>query len=186
VYAAEPDPYCYPATSVLMNLLDLGDAGALEAFEADAVLRRGDEPLPDGDFTSSHLQGIHRHLFQDVYAWAGEFRTVRISKEASMFCYPENIDSQMVLLFGWLRDRDLLRGLSTQRTECHPPISRKQRAHTDDFLRPSRTRGGPSARSGGNATRDISCRDDRRLQQRRGGIAGRNPKDGIAFKGPPP
>ncbi|WP_188130344.1 hypothetical protein [Neomesorhizobium albiziae] len=36
------------------------------------------------------------------------------------------------------------------------------------------------------ATGNVSCRDDHRLQQRRGGIGGRNPKDDLAFKESPP
>ena len=31
-------------------------------------------------FDLDHLRAIHRHLFQDVYAWAGKIRTVEISK----------------------------------------------------------------------------------------------------------
>jgi hypothetical protein len=58
VYAAEPDPYCYPETSVLKNKLDLRIVDELEAFEADAITQRGDEPLPDGDLSSSHLRDI--------------------------------------------------------------------------------------------------------------------------------
>jgi cell filamentation protein len=48
VYDATPDPCCYPNSNVLINRLDLRDASALEAFEADAVILRGDEPLPAG------------------------------------------------------------------------------------------------------------------------------------------
>lgn len=56
-------------------------------------------------------RAVHRHLFQDVYAWAGRFRTIRISKGSSMFCYPENIPTEMDRLFGALRNQDELRGL---------------------------------------------------------------------------
>lgn len=56
-------------------------------------------------------RAVHRHLFQDVYSWAGRFRTVRISKGSSMFCYPENIPAAMDRLFRSLSDQDELRGL---------------------------------------------------------------------------
>ena len=111
MYAAGPDPYCYPETNVLKNRLDLRVADELESFEADAVTQRGDEPLPDGDLSSRHLCAIHHHLFQDVYEWAGKFRTVRISKGSSMFCYPEHIAAQMNMLFRWLEENDFLRDL---------------------------------------------------------------------------
>ena len=36
-------------------------------------------------------QGVLMRLDQDVYAWAGKDRTVRLSKGGSTFCYPEHI-----------------------------------------------------------------------------------------------
>lgn len=49
-----------------------------------------DEPFR-GDFDLPHLQAIHRHLFQDVYPWAGEIRTVGISKGGQGFLPPEHV-----------------------------------------------------------------------------------------------
>jgi cell filamentation protein len=54
---------------------------------------------------------VHRHLFQDVYAWAGKLRRVRIAKRDSMFCYPENIASELRRLFDQLRKDNYLRNL---------------------------------------------------------------------------
>jgi len=77
------DPYVYPETTVLRNLRDIRDAGQLSKFEAIATTRRTveleHEPV-QGRFDARHLQAIHRHIFQDVYEWAGDFRTVNISK----------------------------------------------------------------------------------------------------------
>ncbi len=67
-----------------------------------AALRSG-EPLPEGTFDPTHYCALHRHLFQDVYDWAGEYRTVRIAKGSAMFCYPEHISEQMELLFASLK-----------------------------------------------------------------------------------
>ena len=41
--------------------------------------------MPASDFDLAHLKAIHRHLFQDVYAWAGDVRTVEIAKGKSRF-----------------------------------------------------------------------------------------------------
>lgn len=81
------DPeYCYPPDcTVLRNRLDIGDAAALDAAERELVVMRLLEPVPEGDFDLDHLKAIHRHLFQDVYAWAGEVRTVEIAKGPSRF-----------------------------------------------------------------------------------------------------
>ena len=64
-----------------------------------------------GRFSVRHYRSIHWHLFRDVYAWAGRFRTIRIAKEQNMFCYPENIASEMKRVFAELRDARFLRGL---------------------------------------------------------------------------
>ena len=78
--------YCYPPDyTVLRNRLDIRDGPALEAAERELVAQRLLEPVPAGDFDLAHLKTIHRHLFQDVYAWAGEIRTVEIAKGESRF-----------------------------------------------------------------------------------------------------
>jgi cell filamentation protein len=96
-------PYCYPGSSVLRNRLDISDAEALEAFETEITAARAEEPLPVGRLSVAHYRAIHRHLFQDVYAWAGRFRTIRIAKDGNPFCFPEYIGPQMTALFADLR-----------------------------------------------------------------------------------
>jgi cell filamentation protein len=98
-YDSFDDPYCYSHTSVLKNKLDLQDYNDLEAFEHEAASARGEESLPTGAFVPAHYCAIHHHLFQDVYDWAGQYRTVRTAKGGDMFCYPEFIDGQMDALF---------------------------------------------------------------------------------------
>ncbi len=111
MYDAVEDPYCYPGTTVLRNRAGLRDQAQLDAFELDMTTQRAAEPLPSGRLGARHYMAIHRHLFGDVYPWAGRHRTVRIAKDGSAFAYPENIDREMARLFGWLRERHHLRGL---------------------------------------------------------------------------
>ncbi len=111
MYEAVDDPYCYPGTSVLKNRLDLRDQAQADAFEALITTQRADEPLPLDRLDVGAYSAIHRHLFQDVFDWAGEFRTIRIAKAGSMFCYPENIAREMHSLFDALANDDELRGL---------------------------------------------------------------------------
>jgi cell filamentation protein len=110
MYEAEADPYCYPATTVLINRAGLRDRADLEAFEAEMVSQRFREPLPPGRLTARHYCAIHRHLFQDVYAWAGKIRTVRIAKQGGAFCYPEHIEREMKRLFADLAAQEQFRG----------------------------------------------------------------------------
>jgi cell filamentation protein len=82
------DSYTYPDSEILKNKAYVRDQAALDAFEADAtairLLEIIEHPLP-GSFNLAHLQAIHHHLFQDVYDWAGQLRTVDISKGDSRF-----------------------------------------------------------------------------------------------------
>lgn len=114
MYAAENDPYCYPGTSVLQNLLGIEDAATLEEVETELTTARADEPLPDGLLDVAHFRAIHHHLFQDLYGWAGQTRTVRTSKGTSHFCYPENVDAQLGKLFAELAAANYLTGLSAE------------------------------------------------------------------------
>ena len=82
------DPYLYPGTNVLRNLRGLTDPKLLERFEARRTHRRLaeliDTPVPGG-FDVAHLKAIHRYIFRDVYEWAGQFRTVNVSKGGHLF-----------------------------------------------------------------------------------------------------
>lgn len=110
IYGTEDDPGHYPGTSVLANLLDIRDADELAAFEAEIVSARGEEPLPSGELSKAHYLAVHKHLFGDVYAWAGEPRTIRTGKGGNWFCYPEHIDSQLNALFRALKADNFLGG----------------------------------------------------------------------------
>jgi len=73
-YEVFDDPYCYKNTFVLKNRANLRDARRLEAFELEMSSLRAEEPLPRGRFGPAHYRAIHRHLFGDVYTWAGQDR----------------------------------------------------------------------------------------------------------------
>jgi cell filamentation protein len=111
MYDAVSDAYCYPGTTVLANRAGLRTQTDLDFFEEEATAQRFTEPLPVGSFDLRHLCAIHRHLFQDVYAWAGSLRTVRISKGGSAFCHPENLDRELARLFAELAKQKNLSGL---------------------------------------------------------------------------
>lgn len=103
MYDAVEDPYCYEGTTVLKNRLDLRSQLELGEFETEIVASRSEEALPDGPLDYQHYKSIHHHLFQDVYEWAGQERTVRISKGGNMFCFPDNIAAEATRLFEFLR-----------------------------------------------------------------------------------
>ncbi len=72
---------------------------SLQQVEASLVHRRLIQ-IEDlgitGRFDTAHLRGIHRHLFQDVFPWAGELRVVGLSKPGSApFAAPSFIASAL-------------------------------------------------------------------------------------------
>jgi cell filamentation protein len=107
------DPYVFPGTSVLRNLRGIRDASLLNEFEADATARRlvqlERQPIP-GAFDSAHLQAIHHRIFQDVHEWAGEFRTVNISKSGDPFAFSQHIASSLNRVFADLKSERRLEG----------------------------------------------------------------------------
>lgn len=99
-----PDSYKYvdhdyiytdPKTGILRNLADITDPDDLLFFESGAVAKRIQElyekPIKIKGVDS--LLSIHRHLFQDVYSWAGKSRKVEISKAGKQFFPTTHFDN---------------------------------------------------------------------------------------------
>ena len=84
----DPDySYTDPATGILRNLAGITNPDDLLFFESAAVTKRAQElsVQPVVIKNTQSLLAIHKHLFQDVYHWAGQKRTVEISKGGSQF-----------------------------------------------------------------------------------------------------
>jgi len=64
-----------------------------------------------GDFDFKHLKMIHEYLFQDLYEWAGEVRTVNITKN-NLFCLIQHIDSFADAIFSRIQRNNYLTGLT--------------------------------------------------------------------------
>lgn len=103
--------YRYPDSRVLRNKLDLRDASALAYAERMLVRQRMEEGCPTGDFDLPHLQDIHRHLFQDVYEWAGEIREVPLRKGSSQFFEPQRIGLAMQDIHARIKKQNYLSDL---------------------------------------------------------------------------
>ena len=114
------DPYLIPETSVLRNLVCATSTTELVVAEADLSFARALQLL---DFPVAatngleELKGIHLHLFQDVYDWAGQLRSVDVRKEApgAEFFMPWSyIESAAAIYFGDLVAERFLVGLSRE------------------------------------------------------------------------
>lgn len=115
MYGAHEDPYVYPDTHILKNIENIRDADLLAAFELEVVNVRSKFGVPTGKLNAAHYCQIHHHLFQDVYAWAGEYRSIRIAKGGNWFCFPEHIDTQTQTLFKALADDNHLKNLQPKK-----------------------------------------------------------------------
>jgi cell filamentation protein len=103
---SDPD-YCYPPDfRVLRNKLGIRDPRELDLWETEFVMERIAQGVPTGDFDLAHLRAIHRHLFQDLYEWAGELRTVEISKAGHQFQFRRFIETGMADIHRRLVQRD--------------------------------------------------------------------------------
>ena len=92
----DPDfTYTDPKTKLLRNLQDINDPDVLLFVESGAVTKRLQEfyehPIKINGIKS--LFEIHKHLFQDIYIWAGKKRTVEISKDGKQFFPTSHFDN---------------------------------------------------------------------------------------------
>jgi cell filamentation protein len=96
----QDERYCYPGSDVLINKLGLTDAAALEAAEIELTQARIDHYEPDfDDISLPALRALHFHLFQDLYDWAGELRTIDVSKGGTRFANVSRIEAEADKLF---------------------------------------------------------------------------------------
>jgi len=114
---SDREPYLDPVSGVLKNRLGSQDQAILEAAEADFVAARARNlvraPLK-GRFDLPHLQAIHRYMFGDLYEWAGQLRTVDISKGDNPFAHHAHIATAAATVFEKLERERHLVGLDSQ------------------------------------------------------------------------
>lgn len=116
------DPYIDPDTGILRNLIGATTSASFTTAESELVSIRFNEMLGQVTWhitgSLDDLKRIHRYLFQDVFPWAGNTRTVEIRKnvEGSAFFLPS---ANIVMGTTWaqqqLQQDNMLRGLSQQR-----------------------------------------------------------------------
>lgn len=115
VYAVAGSIYCYRNTSVLKNKFGIKDPVQLKELEADTTAVRQNElfskPI-SGRFTVNHLCRIHKHLFGDVYSFAGHFRREDIMKGTTRFLSHKEIKLKLSALLNELNLENYMQGLS--------------------------------------------------------------------------
>jgi len=115
-YSIDPiSANCYPGTMVLINKFDIRDDEKLNEVESVLSSARYAEWLNApkvATFDFGHYMTIHHFLFSDLYDWAGQIRTVNISKKGTRFTPAEDIESQAGSIFKRLKVHNEFKGLS--------------------------------------------------------------------------
>lgn len=109
------DKYCYPDTDTLINNYDIRLEGELATLERQITAIRiaeleQKEPQPNG-YNFKKLCDIHKHIFGNLYEWAGKPRTVDIQKDKTIFCRAAFIGSAADDIFSRLKKDNFLQHL---------------------------------------------------------------------------
>jgi len=105
----------YTGTTVLINKFGIREEEKLIQAEiaVTQIAIASWELSPKCDtFDFEHYRTIHKHLFLDLYDWAGQVRDVNISKKGTQFCPFDDIESLAGSIFTRLRKADYLRSLA--------------------------------------------------------------------------
>jgi len=92
------DDYFISGTNTLKNKLGIVNKEELSKKEIELSFERLVELENmnlDLDFDKTHLKFIHYYLFQDIYDWAGVYRTCYMSKGNSYFAAVNEIDYKL-------------------------------------------------------------------------------------------
>ena len=89
--------YLIEGTNILKNIPNIKNEEQLKEFEKEISTKRLAELVEhpiEGELDIDHLYKIHQYLFQDIYEWAGQKRTVTMKKQ-TIFLEPEKIDKYL-------------------------------------------------------------------------------------------
>ncbi len=107
--------YCYENSNTLINKLDIKDSAQLQKYEAKitaakllSLMQKG----VIGNFDEKHLNSIHTYLFEDIYPFAGKYRTENIAKGVFRFAEWEYIEEELKKLLNLLKNENYLANLS--------------------------------------------------------------------------
>ena len=112
-YSLDPSSEnCYDGTTCLINKFNVRNENKLMELEAQITFAKAvmlEESPIEGNFDFEHFKKIHEFLFCDLYDWAGQPRTVNISKKRTKFADFNQIESIATACFrkisnGYLED----------------------------------------------------------------------------------
>lgn len=103
--------YCYQNSNTLINKLEIKDQATLQKYEARitaAKLLALRQKGITGNFDKNHFVNIHKYIFEDIYPFAGKFRTENIAKGYFRFAEWEYIEEELDKLLLKLKNENYL------------------------------------------------------------------------------
>jgi cell filamentation protein len=105
-YGISPaDDSCYSGTTVLINKLGIRNQAQLDESETLIFgvksLQFELNPFQD-ELDFQYYKRLHKFLFDEVYDWAGQLRTINMSKQHTHFCPVHDISDLGVRIFSRL------------------------------------------------------------------------------------
>ena len=118
LYEARNSSYCYKDSNVLKNKLEIKNNEDLFLYEtkitaAKLLILR--EKGITGKFDIAHFISIHRFLFEDIYPFAGLFRSENIAKDNFRFAQWEYIEEQLKYTLNQLKSENYLAGYDKEK-----------------------------------------------------------------------
>ena len=113
------EDYLYPPNEAGIQVLrnKLGLTNYTEWFNAERMLVNvrsaeliAQPALVPRTFDADHWKAIHHQLFQDMYGWAGEFRTVNIGKAGHGFAPEAQLEEYASEILGRVREANMFAG----------------------------------------------------------------------------
>ena len=108
----ESDIYL-PGTDIPKNRLGVTEADLLHEIEANLLQQAYQifiaELQPATRFDEAYFKSLHQRTWASLYEWAGEYRSVDMSKGGSLFCRAAFLEKESQRLFGQLEQEDYLK-----------------------------------------------------------------------------
>ncbi len=109
---------CYPDTSTLINKLNITDQDTLDEIEQTLTSINFVDAITTIPFTNVNFdfyKSLHHKLFFELYDWAGQVRTINISKKGTNFCSADEITNQGTNIFNFLEKNNYYQDCSREK-----------------------------------------------------------------------
>lgn len=109
--------YSGDESRIPINKLGIKDWSELEKAETALVESKLHEGLPEKarELSFVGLKAMHKHMFDDVYDWAGKSRTYTTGRGQAPFAKPEFIEPELNKLFDTLKEENYLKNLEPEK-----------------------------------------------------------------------